>query len=1112
MDFFNSLSQVAKNRNNFKKWEDNQRNENAQREELAKKRQHTPEELQKAKEYGGTIVDVIDVMDNHSENVAENVETVVDPLSQVATLVGLLGFNWLAFKTKSKKDLQNLLDFNFNMRKSEKYQELARRVEEHLKNTDKPLGIYERIIDKKTIRRIQDPELKQELMALKKAGKQQIMKYLKGIGYAHGLAMLGTVGLFIAATIYEAKLQTDSSKIARYQARKVLEDPKEFVNYTPEQIEAAKKELAEHPELTKKDKKSKLQSGMFKSIYNIIKDNRAYRNDKAAREDNSQKVTRELTPEERIQAEKDQEVIQRTVRILNNEAEKNSENMEVAGNVLIYGTPYLGAAIGATTGWVLNKLKVFDKFVENRINKVGSEETKKLYEALKDPKLKGFMHHAKWYQFAKSMQEDIENAGGKKQLDKSFKDMTATMFANRIGKQWIFGTFGFVLTGIAGAIIGLKLQKSAARAGRFAAKRELEKNPENFIGYTKDDYEEVQDVKTTDKKPNKFKEYALFLPNVMKQYWAYDKYKKNEYKEKQALKDLLKKQDVTPEQLREAKNLQRKLFNTFEKVDDNSQVYSESMEAATEIAQPFIQYGGIALTVSPAIYTLVQIVRGKITGAKLLDKIVNKLNSTTNLMQKKWFKKYLSHVEDNVSIVLDNVNVGKNKPMAALLKDIDLQKDPMLEVFSKIYSNGKDGLESFKKLSDKEQIDFIYNLRNTLNKAIELNPSIKLKQADIDNFFNVITHGLGTKAKKSINMTPELRAQILDMMLNPKNISPEKAEEARKALELATNEEIANTVYLLSPKFHGVIESIKTSNFSKEFDELSAKLLEGIAQKAGGLVPLSTKTINLLKRVLGEEKFNACLSEGSQINIRTFLNPKVEAGAIANPEELPKFAGIYPEEARELAKAVKNRVKNATFKEAYSIASDVAGPKAFLEKYQAFVEKMTQEEFATFAEDKLNMPSMTKDMMLKMIPKVQKVFENLPKEELDKITSKLVEEFNKRPDEMIKLMTSGKLSSIFITPQLRTALAAAGISWAAFTIGITYLAEAIMADMQLKAGRLGVMKAMESLEDPAYYADIEPKETVTQKAETKADEQSISKSVGNENSANSNLLDKFKKD
>lgn len=1106
MDFFNSLSQVTKNRSNFKKWEDNQRNENAQREELAKRRQHTPEELQKAKELGTTIVDVIDVMDNHSENVAENVETAVDPLSQIATIAGLFGLNWLAFKTKSKKDVLGFLNFDSNIRKTEKYQELEKRVAEDLKNTNKPLGMFERITDKKTIRRIQDSELKKELTAFKKAGKKQMIKYLKGAGYAHGLAMLGTVGLFIASTIYEAKLQTDSSKIARYQARKVLEDPKEFVNYTPEQIEAAKKELAEHPELTKKDKKSKLQSGMFKSIYNIIKDNKAYKNDKAAREDNSQKVTRELTPEERIQAEKDQEVIQRTVRIINNEAEKNSENMEVAANVLINGTPFLGGAIGAATGWVLNKLKVFDKFVENRINKVGSEETKKLYEALKDPKLKGFRHHTKWARFANSMMEDIKNSGGKKEIEKSFKDMTATMFANRVGKQWIFGAFGFVLTGIAGAIIGLKLQKSAARAGRFTAKRELEKNPENFIGYTKDDYEEVQDVKTTDKKPNKFKEYALFLPNVMKQYWAYNKYKKTEYKEKQALKDLLKKQDITPEQLREAKNLQRKLFNTFEKVDDNSQVYSESMEAATEIAQPFIQYAGMALGVSPVIYTLVQVARGKITGAKLLDKVVTKLSNTSNLMQKKWFKKYLGHVEDNVSIVLDNVNTGKNKPMAALLKDIDLQKDPMLEVISKIYSNGKDGLEGFKKLSNEDQIRFIYNLKNTFDKAIELNPSLNLKKADIDNFFNVITHGWGTKAKKSINMTPELRAQILDMMLNPKNISPEKAEEARKALELATNEEFANTVYLFSPKLHGVIEAIKSSNLSEKLGELSAKL-EEMAQKSNGLVPLNAKTINLLKRILGEEKFNACLSEGSQFNIKSFLNPQAN-GAIAKPEELPTLAGILPDEAMNLAKAVGNRVKNATFKDAFGIASNIASPKAFLAKYQTFIEKMTPEEFATFAEERLHMSSMTKDMMLGMIPKVQKVFENLPKEELDKITSKLVEEFNKRPDEMIKLMTSGKLSSIFITPQLRTALAAAGISWAAFTIGITYLAEAIMADMQLKAGRLGVMKAMESLEDPAYYADIEPKETVAQKVETKADEQSISKSV---DSKKSNLLEKYKK-
>ena len=34
MDFFNSLSQIAKNKNNFNKWEENQKQEQAKREAL----------------------------------------------------------------------------------------------------------------------------------------------------------------------------------------------------------------------------------------------------------------------------------------------------------------------------------------------------------------------------------------------------------------------------------------------------------------------------------------------------------------------------------------------------------------------------------------------------------------------------------------------------------------------------------------------------------------------------------------------------------------------------------------------------------------------------------------------------------------------------------------------------------------------------------------------------------------------------------------------------------------------------------------------------------------------------------------------------------------------
>lgn len=210
---------------------------------------------------------------------------------------------------------------------------------------------------------------------MQKRISEETTKYSKQILRNHGLVGLATIGVFIASTLLEAKLQTDSSKIARYQARKVLEDPKEFVTYTPEQIKNAKNELAEHPELIKKEKKSKLQSGMFKSIYGILRDKRAYDNDKSAREDNSQKVARPLTKEELIQAEKDKEVIQRTIRIINNEAEKNSENMETAANVIMNTTPILGATVGAATGWILDKFNVLDKFVNNTIEKEGSTDS-----------------------------------------------------------------------------------------------------------------------------------------------------------------------------------------------------------------------------------------------------------------------------------------------------------------------------------------------------------------------------------------------------------------------------------------------------------------------------------------------------------------------------------------------------------------------------------------------------------------------------------------------------------------------------------------------------------------------------------------------------------------
>ena len=124
---------------------------------------------------------------------------------------------------------------------------------------------------------------------------------------------------------------------------------------------------------------------------------------------------------------------------------------------------------------------------------------------------------------------------------------------------------------------------------------------------------------------------------------------------------------------------------------------------------------------------------------------------------------------------------------------------------------------------------------------------------------------------------------------------------------------------------------------------------------------------------------------------------------------------------------------------------------------------------------------------------------------MNKIWTQIVKEFQEHPDEFIKLVQSGGIKNILFTKGLQRALVAAGISWTAFSIAITYAVEAWMADMQLKAGRLGVMKAMEALDDPAYYANIEP--TVTSKQVT-PQQTSSANQAGQNNS--SNLLAKFK--
>lgn len=136
------------------------------------------------------------------------------------------------------------------------------------------------------------------------------------------------------------------------------------------------------------------------------------------------------------------------------------------------------------------------------------------------------------------------------------------------------------------------VQKQASRIGRFKVKQELEKDPNNFVYIDDEKIKAMPDVPVEKpQKPGFFK----FMKQVMKDHKEYKKYLKTEaIKDKQRQK-ALDQIELSDEQIQEAKRLQHNTFKTFNKVDDNSQKYAESVEAVGQIVQsPIANIGTLA--------------------------------------------------------------------------------------------------------------------------------------------------------------------------------------------------------------------------------------------------------------------------------------------------------------------------------------------------------------------------------------------------------------------------------------------------------------------------------------------------------------------------------------
>lgn len=1059
------------------------------------------------------------------------------------------------------------------------------------------------------------PDLGLEAEKLYKKYNRDVQKQYKKVKIGVAIPIISSIVGFIAANVYTTKLQVESSRVARWQARKVLEDPKYFVNYTPEQIEEAKKIIENDPEYKKKDKKlktDKLKSGLFKGLGSVIRDNRAYRKWKKTDVDESKKVDRPLTAQELEQAKKDKEIIQRVVRTINNQAEIYSQNMEVAANVIMSTTPFLGAAAGAVVSSVMNWTKAIPKYIAKQVEKFGSDEAKKAYENMKAHKegsrefksaRKKFLKEF-FYEPYLPMEKQQKRPSKMQIIEKNVKKSVAATMTTKWGRRGVFGLIGGFVSAIGGSLIALKLQKASSRTGRYIAKRELEENPKNFIGYTDEEMQEVKDIKAPKKTfGEKVKGYALFIPNVMKQYFEYQKYKKTELKHNKMLQEELTKLNVSESQMKEAKNLQRKIFNTFERVDDKSQEYSESMEAAVQIAQPFVYSAGLIVMVSPVLYTGYLVAKGKLSAKSVINKVLTTLSGTSKITEKKWFKNYLNNIAkqlpDKVAETTANTEI-----LGKVFADINLEKTPVVEIISKFTKNSAKYIKNFSKLSTDEKKKVIEDIVRLLPENNEIVKRLDSLKYAPDNIFDAVMNAIHKPSElgKSIQKMEDYEylrfgAAIKDLLGGARNKLDYKTEnigffdalfsmpqqklgqfldsllskESVKKLAGMTNEEFArhkNNILLPlidscerhiskfknasaseSEALSGLLRNDETTSYlilkrifgtiyeiPKEDVGLIDKIL---TQKKDFIKNISDADFEFIKRRINEklELSDDFLSGLTRENLQSYVqeitafiekaktNPNINDEALVpifrkvlfgisgdkqflNMSKADFYKFLDTEFLSSLTEKVNssesNKILNSQIEKLKNVLAHPEKPLPNLkniklgdlipeinpikeiEKIETKIKAKTDEDFTKFMlrlENRqrlfarFKVSDMDKAYVLDCLDKLKKVVVKLPKGEMQNVMSSMINAFSERPDQFVAYVQSGKIINFYKTDGFKKAVIAAGVSWTAINVAMTYTIESILADLQIKAGRLGVMKALDSLEDPSYYANIEPETT-----------------------------------
>lgn len=313
--FFNSINEVRKNYNKFDAWEQDQADERAKKEYLAKNLDIPEDKVELTKNRAQTVIRATEIMDARSEDNCEDMEQ----LTGILTAIPLFGLQL------GQIPLTEFLDKKFTAK-------IKKEIEK---------------LEEKRLNGITPDEInKLEALRSKK------FKISDKVRLITPFAMLGVVlATGIVTILWSNSKQKEASRIGRFQAKqKELKGLENFVMYTPEQIEKAKEIAKKIP--NEKDKNA--ISKMIKELKDISKDKKAYKkwlSEKDPKEIEKLKQVN-LSPEQLQKAQEDKELIVDVVKEINIKAEEYSENVENAFDTM--GTVSWLAAI--PLGFGINKL------------------------------------------------------------------------------------------------------------------------------------------------------------------------------------------------------------------------------------------------------------------------------------------------------------------------------------------------------------------------------------------------------------------------------------------------------------------------------------------------------------------------------------------------------------------------------------------------------------------------------------------------------------------------------------------------------------------------------------------------------------------------------------